>query len=336
MTTVAVVGAGNWGRNLIRVFHSLPEAELAWVADLDEARLAKMAELFPGIRTTTDAAEVLEDESVDAVVVAASAAAHRDLGLAAIRAGKHVYVEKPLALTVAGAEELVRVAGERDRVLMTGHLLLYHPAVLKLRDLIVSGDLGDVYYVYSQRVNLGVIRRDENALWSFAPHDLSVMLFLMGGDPESVSARGAAYIQPGVEDVVFVNLRFPDGRMGQVQLSWLDPHKIRKFTVVGSKKMAVFDDMEAQEKVRVYDKGAEQTGDYASFGDYIGIRFGDIWIPRVNPAEPLRLECLHFLECVREGKAPRSDGDNGLRVVRLLEAASRSLEADGAPVRIEA
>ncbi|MHC4472809.1 MAG: Gfo/Idh/MocA family protein, partial [Planctomycetota bacterium] len=274
MTTVAVVGAGNWGRNLVRNFYALPESRLKWVVDLSEDRLSKMAGLFPSIRTTSDYEEALADDEVEAVVVATSATTHHAIAKASLLAGKHTYVEKPLALTARDAEDLARTSAETGRLLMTGHLLVYHPAVLKLKQLIDEGELGEVYYVYSQRVNLGVIRKDENALWSFAPHDISVMLFLLGEKPVSVSARGAAYLQEGIEDVAFVNLRFPGDRMGQVQLSWLDPHKLRKFTVVGSRKMVVFDDMEAQEKIRVYDKGAQVPGDYASYGDYIGLRFG--------------------------------------------------------------
>jgi predicted dehydrogenase len=334
MTVVAVVGAGNWGRNLVRNFHSIPGCTLKWVADLSEDRLEKMRGLFPGIRTTTAVEDVVGDDEVEAVIVSASAVAHHDLGMQAVSAGKHVYVEKPLALTAANAGEMVAAAEERGLVLMVGHLLLYHPAVQKLRQLIDDGELGDLYYLYSQRVNLGVIRQDENALWSFAPHDLSVMLYLLDQRPVSVSARGAAYLQDGIEDVAFLNVRFSGGCMGQVQVSWLDPHKLRKFTVVGSKKMAVFDDMEAQEKIRIFDKGARVPTEYRSFGDYIGLRFGDILIPRLDASEPLRLECEHFLDCVRNGERPRSDGRSGLEVVKLLEAATRSLAEDGAPIEI--
>ncbi len=335
MTVVAVVGAGNWGRNLVRNFHNLPSSSLKWVVDLDEGRLAKMRELFPGIRTTTAVDEMLADPEVDAVVVSASARAHHPLGMKVLRAGKHAYVEKPLALTALHAEELVSEADDRNLVLMVGHLLLFHPGVLKLKQLVESGELGDLYYLYSQRVNLGVIRQDENSLWSFAPHDLSVMLYLLDQKPVSVTARGAAYLQDGVEDVAFMNVRFSGGCMGQVQVSWLDPHKLRKFTVVGSKKMVVFDDMEAQEKIRIFDKGARVPTEYRSFGDYIGLRFGDILIPRLDASEPLRLECQHFLDCVTRGERPRSDGRGGLEVVRLLEAATRSLAADGAPIQIQ-
>jgi len=334
MTTVAVAGAGRWGRNLVRNFASLPDCELRWVVEPDAGRRERIGAQYPGVRTADRLEPILADPEVDAVVISAPARDHHALGTAALRAGKHVYVEKPLALTLADARDLERSAQDAGRILMTGHLLLYHPAVLLLKDLIDRGELGDIYYLYSQRVNLGMIRRDENALWSFAPHDLSVMLHLLGEEPVSVSARGAAYIQPDIEDVVFLNLRFENGRMGQVQLSWLDPHKIRRFTVVGSKKMVVFDDAEPLEKVRVYDKGVDQPGDYASYGDYIGLRFGDVWIPRIDPAEPLRLECAEFLDCVRTGRVPRSDGAGGVRVVRILEAATESLAADGAPVAL--
>ncbi len=332
---VAVVGCGNWGRNLVRTFHELQGADLRWACDLDDGRLAVMRSQFSGLATTRDFDDVLADEGVEAVVIGASASAHRDLALRAVAAGKHLYVEKPLALTVADAEEIVRAAEDAARTLMVGHLLLFHPAVLYLRDLVESGELGDLHYMYGQRVNLGVVRQDENALWSFGPHDVSVMNFLMGEMPESVAARGQAYLQPGVEDVVFVNLRYSGGRMGQIQLSWLDPHKLRRLTVVGSRKMAVFDDTAPGEKVRVYDKGASISQDYATYGEYLGLRQGDIVIPRISVVEPLAVEGEHFLACVREGVAPRSGGREGLDVVRVLDAASRSLALDGAPVAVE-
>lgn len=330
----AVVGCGAWGRNLVRTFHALPGAHLVWVCDLSADRVAQMQAAFPGVRTTTDAARVFGDPSVDAVVVAASAAAHHGLALAALAAGKHVYVEKPLALSVAHAAEIVAAARTAGRTLMVGHLLRYHPAVLHLRALIDEGRLGDVHYMYSVRVNLGTVRRDENALWSFGPHDVAVMNHLMGAAPESVSARGQAWLQPGVEDVVFVNLRYPGGRMGQVQLSWLDPHKTRRLTIVGSRRMAVFDDGEVAEKIRVYDRGADVSREYATYGEYLGLRTGDVLIPWIPSTEPLRAEAEHFVDCVRTGAAPRTGGSEGLEVVRVLEAASASLRRDGAPVPI--
>jgi predicted dehydrogenase len=331
---VAVVGCGAWGRNLVRVFHGLPGSNLLAVCDKDEERLAVMRRQFPGLHTTADLDSVLAEPALEAVVVGASAKAHHPLAMAALRAGKHVYVEKPLALSVEDSEEMVRTASDADRLLMVGHLLLYHPAVLYLRRLIDDGELGGVHYLYSQRVNLGVVRQDENALWSFGPHDISIMNFLVGDTPESVAARGCAYLQPGIEDVVFVNLRYPGGRMGQIQLSWLDPHKVRKLTLVGSRKMAVFDDMEAAEKIRIYDKGAKTSPEYASFGEYLGLRHGDVVIPRLDLSEPLKAEANHFLDCIRSGRPPRTEGREGLEVVRVLEAASRSLARDGEPVTI--
>ena len=329
---VAVVGCGAWGRNLVRTFHALPGSRLLAVCDIDEARLVQMRSQFPDVPATRDVSVVLADPAVEAVVVGASAIAHKELALRALAAGKHVYVEKPLALSVADANDVVDAARAAGRTLMVGHLLLYHAAVLHLRRMIDEGRLGDVYYMYSVRVNLGTVRKDENALWSFAPHDVSVMNFLMGTRPESVSARGQAYLQKGVEDVVFVNLRYPGGRMGQVQLSWLDPHKARRLTIVGSDRMAVFDDGEATEKVRIYDKGAHVSREYATYGEYLGLRNGDITIPWIEPTEPLRTESLHFLDCVRTGRTPRTDGREGVAVVEVLEAASESLRRDGAPV----
>jgi predicted dehydrogenase len=257
---------------------------------------------------------------------------HYPLARTLLEAGKDVYVEKPLALEVAHAEHLVRLAAQRQRVLMVGHLLLYHPAVRYLKDLAARGELGDLHYIYSQRVNLGKVRRDENALWSFAPHDLSVILHLFEAEPLDVVARGSAFLQRGVEDVVFVDLRFPDGRLAHVHVSWLDPHKLRRFTVVGSQKMVVFDDMEASEKIRIYDKGVDRAGRVVSYGEALSVRSGDILIPKIGLQEPLRLECQHFLDCVRERRAPLTDGAHGLAVVRVLAAAQASLDAGGAPV----
>lgn len=331
---VAVVGCGAWGRNLVRTFHTLPGSRLVAVVDIDPARVAQMRRQFPGVPGSEALAPVLADPAVHAVVIGASAGAHREIALQAIAARRHVYVEKPLALSVADAREIVRAADGAGVTLMVGHLMLYHPAVLHIRRLVDEGSLGDIRYMYGVRVNLGTVRRDENALWSFAPHDVSVMNFLMGGPPESVSARGQAYLRKGVEDVVFVNLRWADGRMGNVHLSWLDPHKTRRLTIVGSRRMAVLDDGETAEKVRVYDKGAHVSQEYATFGEYLGLRHGDVTIPWIEPTEPLQAEGAHFLECVRSGATPRTDGREGVDVVRVLEAASESLRRDGAPVSV--
>jgi len=329
--SIACVGAGYWGKNLVRVFNDLPLTQLKAVCDASPDILARIGQQYPETKTTTNFIELLEDNDIEAVVLAVPATRHYEMARAALEKGKHVYVEKPLTLKADQAQDLCTLASERGLVLMVGHLLLYHPAVQMLKHLVQSGQLGDIYYLYSQRVNLGIVRRDENALWSLAPHDISVILYLLDQEPDAVSARGECYLQPGVEDVVFANLHFADGKMAQLQLSWLDPHKVRKLTVVGSNKMAVFDDVESAEKVRIYDKAAE-SANYASYGDSITLRFGDITIPHIDMAEPLKLECQHFIDCITTGKTPRSDGADGLRVVRVLEAAQRSLERDGAPV----
>ena len=335
MVRVGVVGTGAWGRNHVRTLAAMAGVRLVRVADLEESRLADVRRRQTGVETTRDPAAVLAAPDVDAVVIATSAVTHHRLAAAALDARKDVLVEKPLALSGREAADLVERARKRRRVLMVGHLLLYHPAVLCLRDLVQTGEVGEVRYLYSQRVNLGTVRSDENALWSLAPHDISVMHFLMGGPPETVSARGAAFVRRQVEDVVFLSLRWKDGRMGQVQVSWLDPHKERRLTVVGSKKMVVFDDMAPSEKIRIYDKGVEPPAEHVGAGEALSIRFGDVRIPHLPAAEPLVLELRHFLDRVADRGRPRSDGKEGLGVVRVLEAATRSLARDGAPIGVD-
>lgn len=332
---IAVVGTGDWGANLVRNFGSLPGARLVALCDSDPKRLEASAARYPDARAVSHVDDIAGDPSVQGVVVSASAVNHYPLARRLLEAGKDVFVEKPLTLEVGHAEELVRLARQRNQILMVGHLLLFHPAVKYLKGMVERGDLGDLYYVYSQRVNLGKVRRDENALWSFAPHDLSVVLHLLGQDPIDVVARGSAFLQPSVEDVVFVDMRFPGGKLAHVHVSWLDPHKLRKFTVVGSQKMVVFDDMEASEKLRIYDKGVDRgAGQVVSYGDALTVRSGDILIPKLSLQEPLKLECQHFVDCVRDRKKPLTDGEDGLRVVKVLAAAQASLEAGGAPVPV--
>lgn len=330
--SIACVGAGYWGRNLVRVFGSLPDAYLKLVCDSDRG-VAERAAGPHSARVVTDYDSVLRDPDIDAVVIAVPALQHYESAKLALEHGKHVFVEKPMTTRVDQAAELVEIADRNGKTLMVGHLLEYHPAVQFLKHLIQNGELGETYYLYSQRVNLGIVRKDENAMWSLAPHDISVILYLLDEEPDAVSARGECYLQKGVEDVVFVNLHFKDGRMGQLQLSWLDPHKVRKLTIVGSEKMAVFDDTESAEKIRIYDKAAERES-YESYGEAITLRFGDVVIPHIHMEEPLKLECQHFIDCVQNNTTPRSDGSDGLRVVRVLEAAQRSLEQDGAPVAL--
>jgi predicted dehydrogenase len=323
-TRIGVVGLGYWGPNLARNFDRLPGAELRWICDQSQEARERWAVSFPDARASGDLDELLEDPELDAVVVATHVPSHATLAVRALGAGKHCFVEKPLAQSVAEADQVVAAAREAGRVLMVGHLLEYHPGVEKLKEIAESGELGDIYYLYSNRLNLGKLRPDENALWSLGAHDVSVLLHLAGGEePVECQARGESYMQPGIEDVVFCYLRFPSGLAAHLHLSWLDPHKERRFTVVGSKKMATFDDMEIERKVTVYDKGFDQK--YESYGEYV-TRSGDIWSPHVSNEEPLRIECRHFIERIADGGEPRSGGESGLRVVRVLEALQRSLE----------
>jgi predicted dehydrogenase len=321
---VGVVGLGYWGPNLARNFDRLQDAELCCICDQSEEALERWGGQFPDARRATSAEELLDDPALDAVVIATHVPSHPDLAVQALEAGKHCFVEKPLAQSVAEAERVIAAAEASGRTLMVGHLLEYHPGLEKLKEIADSGDLGEIHYIYSNRLNLGVLRRDENALWSLGAHDVSVVLRLAGGEePSEINAVGESYMREGIEDVVFAYLRFPSGLAAHLHLSWLDPHKERRFTVVGSKKMATFDDMEFERKVTVYDKGFDQ--DFSSYGEYIA-RSGEAFSPRISNEEPLRIECRHFIECVQNGAPPRSDGQSGLRVVRVLEALQRSLE----------
>jgi len=321
---VGVVGLGYWGPNLARNFAAVAGCELAYCCDASDAARERVAPMFPGTRLVADLDELLGDPALDAVALATPVPTHADLAVRVLEAGKHCFVEKPLAQSVQDAERAVAAANATGRVLMVGHLLEYHPGVRKLKELADTGELGDeIYYIYGNRLNLGKLRADENALWSLGAHDVSVVLYLAGEEPSEVSAQGQAYVREGVEDVVFCFMRFSSGLTAHLHLSWLDPHKERRFTVVGSRRMATFDDMELERKLTVYDKGFDE--DARTYGEYI-TRSGDIFSPRIANVEPLRIECEHFVECARTGARPRSDGASGLRVVRVLEALERSLE----------
>ena len=329
---LGVVGMNYWGPNLARNFDRMQGCRLAWVCDRDEAVLDRHRDAYPGSSFTTRYEDLLEDDSLDAVVIATSVPTHAALTRMALEAGKDAFVEKPLALTGADARELAEMADARDRVLMVDHLLVYHPGVQKLKDLIDEGRLGQVFYLYGNRQNLGIVRADENALWSLGPHDISVMLWLVGERPSEVSASGESYLQPGVEDVVFGRIKFPSGIIGHLHLSWLDPHKMRKMTVIGSERMVVFDDMETERKVTVYDKGPIPRTE--TYGEYIQVRSGDIHIPKIPATEPLRLVCERFVTAVADRAPTPSDGAAGAVVVEVLEAMSESLADSGRPVTL--
>lgn len=333
MIKVGIVGLGYWGPNLARNFDMLPESVLKYCCDEKAENLNKQRAKYPGVKFTDNFEDLLSDEELQAVVIATHVPSHFELARRALKAGKDVFVEKPVALTSEDALTLKKMADDGGRILMVGHLLQYHPAIDMLKSFLDDDVLGNLLYIYSTRVNLGQVRSNENALWSLGPHDISVILHLTGQQPVEVSARGESYIQKGIEDVVFVHMKFSDKTMAHMQLSWLDPHKMRKITLVGSEKMVVFDDMSSDEKIRLYDKGVFKP-DFETYGEYIGLRFGDIHIPKVSGSEPLKIECQHFLDCIRDRSKPVSDGESGLRVVRVLEAAQKSLDAGGEGIKL--
>jgi predicted dehydrogenase len=322
---VGVAGLGYWGPNLARNFASIPGCELSWCCDPDEEARRGALKSFPGVRVSAELEDLLADEELDAVALATPVPTHASLATRVLSAGKHCFVEKPLGQSVAEAQRAVDAAARSGRILMVGHLLEYHPAVRKLKELSDSGQLGErIYYIYGNRLNLGKLRADENALWSLGAHDVSVVLYLAGEEPWEAVAHGESYLRDGIEDVVFCFLRFPSGMCAHLHLSWLDPHKERRFTVVGSQRMATFDDMALEGKLTVYDKGFDH--DARNYGEYI-TRSGGMESPPLLGVEPLRLECEHFVECVLRGERPQSDGESGLRVVRVLEQLQRSLTA---------
>ncbi len=326
---VAVIGAGYWGPNLIRNFSEAPGGDVVAVADLSADRLVAIRKRFPAVRTVTDHRLLFADPTIDAVCLATPISTHRPLAEEAFAAGKHVFVEKPLAGTVADAEAIARAASRADRTLMVGHTFVYNPAVVAVRALLAAGELGTVQYIESQRVNLGLHQFDFNVLWDLGPHDVSIVLYWLDEEPEWVQCVGGCFIQPGIEDVAFLTMGFPSGAIAHAHLSWLAPSKLRTMTVIGARKMAVYDDVQTVEKVKVYDHGVDSLSPDELRRSY---RAGDIHSPRVPVTEALQVEVRHFIDCVRTGAVPRSDGLAGLRVVRALDAGTRSLRAGGTRV----
>jgi predicted dehydrogenase len=322
---IGVIGAGYWGPNLIRNFSQLPQADLRMVCDLQQERLDHIQSRFPEVQTSRNYLDLIHSD-VEAVVVATPVSTHYPLVKACLQAGKHVLVEKPLACNSAEGEEMVDLAYQMGRVLMTGHTFLYNPAVIAVRELIESGEIGQVYYVNGTRVNLGLYQPDINVMWDLAPHDISILLYLLGMEPHQASARGGMFVKPGVYDVAYLTLNFPHGVMADLRVSWLDPCKIRRITVVGSKKMLVYDDIEAVNKVMLYDKGVDIQPYTDTFEEFhLAYRYGEAVPYPVQWDEPLKLECQHFLDCICTGCQSRSDGEQGLKVIRVLEAAQKSL-----------
>ena len=330
---IGQIGVGRWGQNLLRNLTAVPSAEVVAVCDPSDPALAAASRLVPGAVATRNVADVLADDSIEAVVIATETPLHVAVAEAALASGKHVFVEKPMAQTVAEAERMVARAEAGGLRLMVGHLLRYHPAFRHVEELVAAGALGELRYLYSVRVNLGVVRQAENAFDSLAPHDLAVARAFLG-DAVAVTAQGRAFLQPGVEDVGFATVEYGGGALAHLHCSWLDPHKVRRTTFVGSRQMAVIDDMEPAEKVRIYDKGVDAVGDVADVAGALAVRSGDIAVPKIDAVEPLRAEVEEFVAAIREGREARTDGRDGLEVVRVLEAARRSLR-EGRRVEIE-
>ena len=323
-SSLAVVGLGYWGPNLARNVAAVPGARLSWCCESDPAARERVEPLPRGCRFSDSLDEVLADSELDGVLLATPVRTHAELAIRVLEAGKHCFVEKPLAQSVADAHRVLDAAQASGRVLMVGHLLEYHPGVAALEALIEAGELGRIHYIYTNRLNLGLLRSDENALWSLGAHDVSVILRLLGGEePIEADARGECYMRPGVEDVVFAFLRFPSGVSAHLHLSWLDPHKERRLTVVGSRRMATFDDMAAERKLTIYDKGFDESAEH--WGEYIA-RSGPATSPQIPDTEPLALEVEHFVRAIQDGLTPRSDGHSGLRVVRVLESLQAQLD----------
>lgn len=330
---VGVVGCGYWGPNLIRNFRSLPDCKLAAICDLDQRRLSHLKALYPEVETTTDFEGMIAGKNLDAVVVATSVGLHHRMAKASLLAGKHTFVEKPMATSTAQCEELIQLADSKGLVLMAGHTFLYSPAVRKVKEIVDAGDIGELRYISARRLNLGLFQKDINVTWDLAPHDISIILYVMGESPVSVNCRGSAHITPGVEDVTSLCLSFRRERSAIIQSSWLDPRKVREMTFVGSRRMIVYDDVAQLEKIRIFDTRVERPPHYDTFAEFhYAYHYGDMYAPYVKQEEPLKVECQHFLDCIKTGARPLSDGRQAMEMVRILEASSSSLKQQGAPV----
>lgn len=333
MVRVGIIGVGYWGPNLVRNFFQLPNCEVVRVCDISKKQLSAISRQFPSIAVTEKLEEVIDDPTITAVVIATPSDTHASLTNRALHKQKHVFVEKPFTLSVLDAQKLVQLNRQKKQIIMVGHTYEYHPAILQMKEYIQKKMLGKIYYLYCSRLNLGKVREETNALWNLAPHDVSILIHLLGTMPLAVSAFGQAYLQKKLEDVVFVQLRFPKNIIAHIHVSWLDPSKERKLTIVGSKKMIVFDDLDNEGPLRIYEKGFERVTKptnqpvYKEFS--LKLRPGDIKLPFVESAEPLRLECAHFIDCIEKNEAPQSNELNGLRTVQVLEAAQRSLQKKG-------
>ncbi|MGH2574102.1 MAG: Gfo/Idh/MocA family protein [Ignavibacteria bacterium] len=335
MIKLGIIGCGYWGANLVRNFHQIDDCILKTVAEISPERQEFIKENYEDVRVVSDYNELLNDDDIKAVVIATLPGNHYSIAKKSLENRKHTFVEKPLALSSSEATELVNLAEKFNKVLMVGHTVIYNEAIKRVKEIIESGELGKIYYAYASRLNLGKVRSDVNVMWNFAPHDISVLLYILNKKPEKVSAKGFSYVQDNIEDVVYLNLGFEDNINAQIHLSWLDPNKKRDITIVGSKKMLVYDDI-SDERIKIYDKGIDKQnknvyfGEYKDFGEYQLIhRAGDVIIPKVNLNEPLKIECQHFLDCIVNNKEPITSGKSAVAVIKILEAADESLKNSG-------
>ncbi|MBN2009069.1 Gfo/Idh/MocA family oxidoreductase [candidate division KSB1 bacterium] len=327
---IAVIGCGYWGPNLVRNFYQLSDCAMKYCCDLCEDKLKRMASLFPSITPVNRLEDIITNAEIQAVAIATPVYSHYKIARACLEQDKHVLIEKPMASSTEECLELIALANQRKRVLMVGHTFEYTAAVNKAKEIVASGELGEIYYISCVRVNLGLFQPDINVVWDLAPHDISIISYILNQDPVSVGGQGKAHYNKNIEDVAIISLNYPNGTIAFIHNSWLDPDKIRKITIVGSKKMLVYDDINPNEKLKIYDKGVETPPYYDTYAEFqFSYRYGDIHTPHINNYEPLRKECEHFVECIRDNKRPRSDGYSGLRVVSILEAANRSLRNGG-------
>jgi predicted dehydrogenase len=332
---VGVVGCGYWGPNLIRNFRSLPDCSLKMMCDVSESRLAHLKSLYPEVEGETNYNHMLNGVGLDAVIIATSVKSHFPMAKASLLSGKHTFIEKPMAASSQECEELIDIARKKGLVLMVGHTFLYSPAVRKIREIVQSGDIGEIRYICARRLNLGLFQKDINVAWDLAPHDISIILHIMEKEAVTINCEGSAHITPGVEDVTTIWLNFPENRSAIIHSSWLDPRKIREMTIVGSKKMIVYDDVSQLEKIRVFDARVERPPHYDTFAEFhYAYHYGDVHIPYIKQEEPLKTECQHFLDCINHGTTPLTDGRQGLELVRILEASSKSLKRGGGSVNL--
>jgi predicted dehydrogenase len=332
---MGAIGCGYWGPNLIRNFVEIPDSKLIAIADLDGERLAHLQSRYPQIQKTFQDYKEFFNLGLDAVVIATPPSTHYQIAADCLENGLHVLIEKPITLKSEDARKLRTLAAEKGLILMVGHTFEYNPAVRMLKEMIESGELGKIYYVDAIRASLGLFQTKANVLWDLAPHDISILRYILGADPESISVQAASCVQTGIADVAYATLQFPDDVLTHIRLSWLDPSKTRRITVVGSEKMVIYDDVESLEKIKIYEKGVKATRHTDTYGEFsFAYHYGDVVIPYIRLEEPLRVQCQHFLDCVREGKRPQTDGENGLQVVRVLEAGQYSMDHEGQKVNI--